>query len=253
MKYLLKPLAVGGTIAFSFVLLFLYTKLAGPLPLTINSTVTNKTDVFTVTGEGKVVVKPDIAYVTVGIDQNGATVKQAQSLVNDTMKKIVADLKALGIDVDKDVQTQAYNVNPNIDWSSSRQRITGYHVSTSLKVKIRDIDKINDVIDAATAGGANQVSNITMDVENKDALLETARKEAVAEAKQKAQQAAQVAGFSLGRIINYNESSGENIMRPMYAAGVSAKAAMDSAVPSTQIQTGSQEVTLTVSLSYQIN
>lgn len=232
-----------------FATLFLYTKFAGPLPFSVTNTTLDKTDTFTVTGEGTTFVKPDIANVAVGIESTGATVSQTQNQANQVMNSIVAALKNLGVDTNKDVKTTDYRVNPTYDYTGGRQRITGYTTSTNINIKVRDIDKVNQVIDVATANGANQVGGISFDVDDKTKAEEQARKEAVSEAKQKAQQAASIAGFRLGKIINYSENN-EIPPRPlMYGMGAAKN---DSAVPPTQIQTGSSEIKITVSLSYQI-
>lgn len=55
------------------------------------------------------------------------------------------------------METVSYSINPMFDWSSGRQRITGYSASTQLKVKVREIDRVNEVVDAAVESGANQV------------------------------------------------------------------------------------------------
>jgi uncharacterized protein YggE len=123
-----------------------------------------------------------------------------------------------------------------------------------LKVKITDLDKINDVIDSATTNGANQVSNITLDVDNRQVAEESARKDAVAQATKKAEEASKIAGFKLGKIIGYYESSNEsNLVRPVaYNTKNAAGGAADQSL-NTNIQTGSEEVKIIVNLSYQIN
>lgn len=249
MKHLPKVFPFFLVIVFFFLSLFLYSKLAGPIPFSLISTVTNKTDVFSVSGEGKVVAKPDIAYVSVGIEKSANTVEQAQIQINEVNQKIVEGLKKLGINAEKDIKTESYLINPNFDWNSGRQKITGYTASTNLSVKVKKIGQINDVIDAATNGGANRVSGISFDVEDKEKLQETARQDAVAQAKRKAEQAAKAAGFKLGRIINYSESAGGVFPQPLYNRA-DLKVASES--PATEIQTGSQEIKITVSLSYQI-
>lgn len=233
-----------------FVGLFVYLKLAGPIPFSVSTVSTVKNDVFTVSGEGKAVVKPDIAYVTVGIQANGSTVKSVQTQINTTINKVIAALKSLGID-EKDIKTTNYNINPTYDWTSGRQRITGYNASTNLQVKVRDLDKINDCIDQATAAGANQVGGIAFDVDDKSAAEEEARKEAVAEAKKKAQEAAQITGFKLGKIINYTENTG-GYPRPIVAYDQMKLSAPALAGGGTEVQPGSSEITVNVTLSYQI-
>lgn len=251
-NYLEKTIPAFLVIIFFFLVASFYSKFGNPLAFSVNSSVTNKSDVFTVTGEGTISVKPDIAYVSVGIQKNSSTVKQVQTQINEVTNKIIAGLKTVGID-SKNIQTENYSINPNYDWSSGNQKITGYTANSQLKIKITDLDKINDVIDTATTNGANQVNNITLDVDNRDAAEETARKDAVAQATKKAEVAAKIAGFKLGKIIGYYETSdNSNLVRPVAYSLKGAGAATDQAI-STNVQTGSEEVKITVNLSYQIN
>ena len=251
-QYLQKITPAVLIIIFFFVAASVYSKFGNPLPFSVNSNVTNKTDVFTVSGEGSVTVKPDIAYVHVGIQKNASTVKQAQSQINEVMNKIVAALKNLGVD-SKNIQTIGYSINPNYDWNSGVQKITGYSANTQLKVKITDLDKINDIIDSATTNGANQVNNITLDVDNREAAEDSARKEAVAQASKKAEAAAKAAGFKLGKVIGYYENSNDsNLVRPVAYSAKSAGGMTDEAL-NTNVQTGSEEVKITVTLNYQLN
>src|SRR5687768_6592189 len=132
-----------------FLLLFLYTKFLGPIPFTVNSVTTQKSTTFDVMGEGKVVVKPDVATVTVGIQANGATVNTVQEQINSVINKVSSAVKNLGVD-EKDIQTTNYNINPDYDFTGGTQRIKGYTASTNLLVKVRQTDKANQVIDVAT-------------------------------------------------------------------------------------------------------
>jgi uncharacterized protein len=244
-----KTLPAFLIIIFFFLIASIYSKFGNPLPFSINSTVTNKTDVFTVTGEGTVSIQPDIAYVNAGISQSASTVKQAQTKINEVINKITSGLKSLGVD-SKDIKTTNYSINPTYDWSSNTQKITGYSASTQLKIKITDIDKVNDVIDSATNNGANQVDGVTFDVEDRQKAEETARKDAVDQANNKAQNAAKIAGFKLGKIIGYSENSDNNLIRPVVYSAMSADKAVGGG---TEIQTGSEDVKIIVNLSYQID
>lgn len=236
-----------GTIIVFFIALFAYTKLAGPIPFTVTSITTTKTDTFSVTGQGKVSVPPDIAVLSAGVQSQGATVKIAQDQLNKNMNAVSAAVKAAGVDA-KDIQTSGYTINPMYDYRADVQKITGYQASSTITIKVRAIDSTNSVIDAATLAGANQLGGIRFDVDDKTTAQNQAREKAVADAKSKAENAAHIAGFSLGKIINYSEDFG-NQPRP-----VLMMAKEDSAgggVP-TQVETGSNEITVTVQLSYQI-
>lgn len=236
------------TLIVFFLSLFVYTKFAGPIPFSITNVTSNKSDAFTITGEGKVSVKPDIATVNVGVQATGTTVKDVQDNLNKNINAVSAAVKKLGID-EKDVKTSNYNMNPTYDYTAGKQRITGYQASSSLTIKVRDIEKANSVVDAATAAGANTVGGISFDVDDKTKAEDDARKLAVADAKAKAEAAAKTAGFTLGKIINYQESTGG--YRPIMYAKADVAVGLGGGAP-TELNTGSTDITLTVTLSYEV-
>src|ERR1035437_7918626 len=154
-----------GTIIVFFVILFVYTKLAGPIPFSINSINTTKTDLFSSSGEGKINAVPDQATVMVGITGQSQTVADAKNKINSTSDKIIKDLKKLGLS-DKGIKTTDYSVNPTYSNNSGtgiipmmvpsgQQNITGYTVTQNLNINVQPIDKANKVVDTATADGAN--------------------------------------------------------------------------------------------------
>ncbi len=236
------------TILFFFIALFAYTKLAGPIPFNVTSVMTTKTDTFTVTGEGKVSVKPDVAMVNVGVQTNGATVNTTQDQLNRNINAVSTAVKKIDV-ADGDIQTTNYAINPTYDYTSGTQRITGYQASASLGIKVRKIENANAVIDAATKAGANDVGGISFDVDDKTNVQNEARQKAVADAKKKAGDAARTAGFSLGKIINYTEGFVSPRPIPMMAKALAPEAA--DAAP-TQLEQGSSDITVQVTLSYEI-
>ncbi|MBI2196657.1 SIMPL domain-containing protein [Candidatus Daviesbacteria bacterium] len=239
---------VAAPILIFFFLLFAYTKIAGPIPFSVTSVTTTKTDTFNVTGEGFVAAKPDIATLNVGIQAQGSTVKAAQDQINAAINKVAEAIKKLGVE-QKDIQTQNYQINPNYDFQGPTQRITGYSASTNLSIKVRKIDLVNQVIDEATANGANLVGSISFDVDDKAKVENEARQKAVETAKKKAENAAKIAGFRLGRLVNYSENFGGGpepiLLRAMAAPGGGEK-------PDTSIEPGSSEIKVVVTLSYEI-
>ncbi len=240
--------SVAAPILIFFILLFAYTKIAGPIPFSVTSVTTTKSDTFNVTGEGMVAAKPDIATLSVGILAQASTVKAAQDQINSNINRVSEAVKKLGVE-QKDIQTQNYQINPTYDFQGSTQRISGYSASTNLSIKVRKIDQINQVIDEATANGANQVGNISFDVDEKAKLQNEAREKAVAEARKKAESAAKIAGFRLGRMVNYSESfdggPGPIQLRTLAVPGGGEKV-------NTTIEPGSSEIKVVVTLSYEI-
>lgn len=244
----LTGLVLGSIFAF-FLLSFLFIKLIGGFPLSISSVVTNKSELFTSQGYGEVPVAPDVAVVRVGVSSNAPTVKQAQDQMNASINKISQAVKNLGVE-NQDIKTESYNISPQYDYNVTPQKITGYSANSSLAIKIKNIDQVNSVIDSATANGANNIGGVTFEVNDPSKAQDEARIKAVADAKQKAELAAKTAGFQLGRLVSYYEStSNGGGPQPVMREAMSAVGAPDA---KTQVETGSNLVSITVNLGYEI-
>lgn len=231
-----------------FLGLFIYIKLAGPISFSVNNYNTAKNDLFQTIGEGSASDEPDEAVIYFGVTKNASTVTSAQEQTNSSIKNILENLKNLGIN-DKDIKTTNYSVNPNYDFSSG-QRITGYNVTQNIELKLKEIKKTNDAIDAITGSGANLVGQIQFGFSDqaKEKLEQEARKEAVEEAKQRAQNIAKTAGIKLGKIINVQESSNE-LPRPI--ALDTARGVGGIPEEKTEIPTGESSIKISITLTYE--
>ena len=229
-----------------FILAYLLLRFAPAIP--ISSTITQKQDLFTVTGTGKVTVIPDTAIISLGITVSRPTVKAAQTEANTIINRITSSLKSAGI-AEKDIKTDQYSIYPQYDYQSGTNRITGYQVSTSLTVTVRNLEKINEAIDTATAQGANTISSVqfTVDETRQKELSQQARQEAVKEAKIKAESLSRSAGLTLGRIVNVQESE-PSFPRPYLAL---SEKAIGRGGGDTQVEPGSTDITSVVTLSYE--
>jgi len=238
-----------ATILFFFLSLFLYSKIAGPVPFSVSSVNTNKSEGFSVSVEGKVTAKPDSASISFGVSSNGSSVKVVQDQMNSNINKVTEAIKKLGIK-EEDIKTTNYNVYPSQDapmpLDIGLTRPGGYSASTNITVKIKDIELVNQVIDSTTESGANQIGGVNFEISDRSKLENDARQLAVTEAKKKAQAAADIAGFKLGRVINYSENEGG----PVYLEARPAGAARDST--ETKIEPGTNEIVVNVSLTFEV-
>jgi hypothetical protein len=246
-----QPQANGiATVIIFFILLFVFAKW-GPA-INFNTTNQTKGEPFVVSGDGKVYVTPDIAKVTLGIEETGNSLKSVQNSVNIKSKALTDAIKKLGID-EKDIKTTSYNVYPQRDYVSSTQNITGYRVSTNYEVTIRDFDKVNETMVAGTSAGANIVGTVSFDLSDslKTEKTNEAIVKAVAEAKSKAEGLSKAAGISLGKIVNISEGLNQNV-RPVAYALEKSDLAIGGGTPIAQpdIQPGTTEIDITISLSY---
>ena len=201
-----------------------------------------------VVAEGKASAKPDLAMITLGVETRDAEAQKAAEQNNAQMADVMAALRAMGI-ADEDVQTADYSIRAEIDWSDGEQRVLGYIVNNSVVVKMRDMDKVGDVLDAATEAGANNIYGIQFTFDDPSALREQARAAAMAEARKKADALAQLAGVGLGRPRYISESFTEN--PPLYAERALALAPSEGG-GTTPVSAGELEVIVQVQVTYDI-
>lgn len=238
------------TILFALLSLFVFTKIFGPIPFSVNSITTNKQNLFTVTGTAEATAVPDTAMVSFGVNKNSPTTEAAKEDVNKIINQITQDLKTLGV-AEKDIKTSNYSINPDYDYTNGRQTPRGYTVSANIDVRLESVERANQAIDIATRDGATQVGGVqfVLDDEEKAKLEEEARKEAIEKAKKKAESIAKAAGIRLGRIVDVQENSGGNDPRPYYGTMSDTKQANPE--EPTQLNPGENKIVTTVSLSYE--
>jgi len=247
---LISILKTAVIISVAAILTVYATKLVGGLSLSVNQVSTQKQTTFDITGESNITQIPDEAMVQVGINVNEGTVAQAQTKINQTINNITAAIKKIDIE-DKDIKTADYSIYPNYDYQSGRS-ITGYTASTNLNITVRDFEKLNQVIDLATANGANSVSGVSFKLsEKKEAeAKKQAREEAINKAKENAEELAKLAGMKLGKIVNVYEQPNYYPPTPYMERAVMAVDGKGGGAP-TEVQPGSTTYSYSVTISYE--
>ena len=207
-------------------------------------------DTISIDGEGKVTAKPDVALVELGVITDAATVNLAQTQNTSKMNAVIDAVKVLGVEA-KDIQTENYNIQPRYDYSTSKQTLIGYEVSQNVAVKVRNLDKVGDIIAKAGDLGANQVGGMSFTIDDPKALQEQAREKAIDDAKSKADLLAKKLGLQVVRVVSFTESSG-NVTPPMpyYAMDKAMAGAAPSVAPT--VEAGSQDVISDVSVTFEI-
>lgn len=204
---------------------------------------------ITVNGFGKVNGKNDIAVTTMGYSNTDKDVAKAQANNKKVMDQIYAELKKMNI-ADKDLQSD-YSVYPDYNYTSDKgQELKGYRVSNSLTIKIRDLNKIGEVLSLAGKYGATEVSGLSFTIDEPEDLKSQARDKALADVKVKAAHLANVLGMRLGGIVSYNEyEGGVDLYQPkmMYAE----TGGMGGGGPAA-ISRGSKDVNMNVTVTYEV-
>ena len=199
-------------------------------------------------GEGKVYTKPDIAFVDFSVVTQGTRVKDVQDANTKKMNTVIAFLKDSGID-EKDIKTTNYNLYPQYNYENYRiPQIVGYQISQTLSIKIRNLDKVGEILQGGVEAGLNQVNSLYFSVENDEQLKEQAREAAIKDAKEKAKKLASQLGVRLVKIVGFSENT-NGYVSPMYAKEASGMGG-GSATP--DIQTGQNEIVINVTITYEI-
>lgn len=203
---------------------------------------------LSVTGSGKTYLTPDIAYISIGVHTENKDAAEAIASNTAQSQKVAQALKNFGIDA-KDIQTNNFSVYPRQDYDpTGKPTDLVFVVDNTVFVTVREIDQVGDVIDAAVQAGANTISGIQFDVEDKSAAMSQAREAAVADAQSQAEDLAKAAGVTLGPVQTINSSNSYPIPYMDRAGGV----AMEAAAASVPISPGQMTITVDVNVTYQI-
>ncbi len=210
-----------------------------------------QTHSISIVGEGKVTGVPDVANIQLGYSVEKPTVAAAQKDNSDKMNSMIDKLKKdFKIDA-KDIQTANYYISPQYDWNNGKQTLRSYLVSQNLNVKLRQMDKVSSIIEAAGSIGLNQVGNLSFEIDNPEKLKQVAREKALAQAKDKAEALAKVVGVKLGKIISFSESASEP--GPIYGNyAMSEKLGLGGGGAAPAVEAGSNEITIIATVEYEI-
>ena len=208
---------------------------------------------ISMSADGKVTAKPDLATVTVGVLTNSSTAKAASDDNNTSINKVTDAIKKLGI-ADADIVTSNLSVYPNYVYDGGKNKIDGYQANQTLTIKVHGVDKstdvLNKVLDAAVTQGSNQIQGVSFSFDDPDNLKQQARTQALEKAKQKATELANEAGLKLGRIVSISEGSVSEPGPIPYAYDAAKGMGGGGSAPA--VQTGSQDVTATMTVIFEV-
>jgi len=264
--FLLVLMVYVGSLAYTQILKSKYIGLDVTPATTIN-----------VTGDADVYSTPDLAVMDFTVLSEAKTVADAMKDNSAKTNAINAAVKVLGVE-DKDLQTTNFDISPRYDYVKTvitpvapptpmvpsdagsvtqsstyypdgKQVLSGYDVTSTLTVKMRDLSKVGDIIQAATTAGANQAGSLQFTIDNPDAVQAQARQQAIAKAKAQAQTLADQLGVKLVRITSFSE----NNVRPIEYNAKSVAMDMAVAAPAAPaIATGQNKVSDSVTITYEI-
>ena len=212
-----------------------------------------------VTGTGEMSLTPDIALVRLGVEVTASTVTEAREDAAEAMEAVVEAVKEHEL-TDEDIQTTSFNIWPRYEYqevvsegvTSNKRVLTGYQVSNTAMIKIRDLDAVGEIIDdVVDAGGdATRINGIDFSIEDPSAYTTQLREDAVNAALENANHFATLTGVTLGRLVYISEYGGDvPVVQDFFAETRALAAAF---APTTPISSGSLDLTLTVQARFAI-
>lgn len=204
-----------------------------------------------VTGQGSAALAPDMAVLTLTVNRAAPTAREAVSANNQAMTGVLEAMRKLDI-AGRDLQTAGFSIQPQYAppqrgavGEEAARKLTGYIVRNTLTVRVRDMERVGEVLDRAVSLGVNEGGDIALVNEDPSEALDKARKLAVQDASARARTLAEAAGVKLGGVLEISEH-GYSSPRPMAMA---SRMAAEDAVP---IASGENSYQVTVNMTFAI-
>jgi uncharacterized protein YggE len=212
---------------------------------------------ISIEGHGEVQAAPDTAFISSGVTSQGETARIALDANTRAMADLIAALKAAGIEA-RDIQTSGFSVSPNYVYSEERDangytrppKISGYVVSNSVSVRVRDLASLGGVLDKSVTVGANTINGVSFTVADPSRLYDEARRAAFTDAKAKAGLYAGVAEVGLDHILTISETRNAGQPEPYMVKSV---APMRDAAASVPVEAGELTYSIDVSVQWQLS
>lgn len=216
---------------------------------------TYPTRTFSVEGTGDVDTTPDLAMFSATVlTDGGKNVVEVQTANTEKMNRLNAFLKEQGV-AKEDLKTEQYNLSPRYSYapclagSCPAPAITGYSLTQTLQVKVRDTSKLGDLLSGVVASGANSVSEVRFVIDDNTAVKDEAREKAIVDAKKKAKVLAKAAGFRVGKLVSLYEST-TPVSMPYGLGGADMSGLKAEAAP--VVEPGTQSTKIQMTLTYEI-
>lgn len=204
---------------------------------------------ITVTGTGEVLVPADTAIVSLGVTATNKEVLKAQKQANQAIAAIRDALLELGVQ-EEDINTDYINIYAMYDYSEGAEVLKGYNASSTLAIRVTDIDRVGEVIDTAFEAGANTLNGISFSASDTEEARAKAMKAAVQDAKEKADVLAGAAGLKIRGIEDITEGGTYSYDRGVMNNFAKEEAAAGAYDGDTVVQAAKLTVSSSVTVTY---
>ncbi len=239
---------------FIYIFIFFATIIGLNMPAFAQD-LSQKPGIITISGSGEVNAAPDIAYISLGVISVGESAKQAIVQNSKSMNNLMDILEQEGIER-KDIQTTNFSISPQYSYDRSGNNrlpeIVNYRANNMVRIIVRDLDNLGNIIDKTVSSGANSINSISFSVDDNSELLNKARQKAMEDAINKAELYADAANVKLGRIILISENDVFLPPPPIFDVGMSRQALMPEKSLPTPIQSGELSFRAKINVQWEI-
>lgn len=200
-----------------------------------------------VTGEGKIKITPDEAIITVGIENLGKDATEVKKTNDNTVDLVLKSIKKNGISA-SDIQTQHVTLNKNYDYQTKKYN---YRASQTISIHLKDLKKYDVLMMDLVDSGINAIQGVEFKSSKIEALQSEIRRNAILNAKLKAEDYAFALGQKVGKAISITDNSQSYHPQPMYRNVMMSKA-MDESASRETLAIGEIEIIATVSVSFEL-
>ncbi|MGB7338712.1 MAG: SIMPL domain-containing protein [Phototrophicaceae bacterium] len=217
------------------------------VPTTLAQEDESMPNTITVNGNGTSSLEPNMATLSVGVEKFGQDILSVYQDVNSTIAEVMSALETLGIE-DADMRTIGLDVYVSPVQMGGMESQNETRISNRINIIIRDLSQIETVIDTAINNGANSVFGLQFGISDTSILQSEARTNALADARNRAEEIASNLGVELGAVLHVTELQGGN-----FGFQESLNAMMDSANGGAVVEPGQVSVSLTMQVTYRFD
>ena len=203
---------------------------------------------ITVTGEAETHLVPDRAILSIGVQTEGLDVAQIKAAHDKRTRSIVDAVRALGITTN-DIQTDRLTIEPVYDYKDGRQELLRYRMYNVVTIRIKDLSKVEMVVNAGIAKGSNVLNGLIFESSKEQVVRDSLRIEATKDARRKASDIAQAAGANVGRVATLSENAAYN---PTYERRTYMKAMSSAADVGTPVEGGELTIRCTINAVFEL-
>ena len=201
---------------------------------------------ISVSGEGKVKAVPDQAFISVTVETKGNNATSVKKQNDETIEKVIQFIKKIKLPKE-DVQTKRISLNPQYDYEKKKHN---YNATQTLEILLKDLAQYDALMEGLVDAGINRINTVEFKTSQLTQYQSEARKLAMKEAKQKAEDYVSVLAQKIGKALTISDNSQAYYPQPMYERKMMVSAMSDGEVQRETLAIGEITIVANVSVSF---